>query len=90
MTRAADDFDAIRRGMIEKGLDGDFGQQLRQQQQQAQQIDRSSKQDETDAVGWKNPKQGETYTIIRDGQRALYELYRRIEEESRTGGRDET
>ncbi len=40
MTRVADDFEAIRRAMNERGLDGDNGRALREQQEQAQRIDR--------------------------------------------------
>ena len=40
MTRCADDFDAIRKAMVDRGLDGDNGAELRAQQQRASSIDR--------------------------------------------------
>jgi hypothetical protein len=43
MTRAADDFDAIRKAMIDRGLDGDNGASLREQQKRAGSIDRELK-----------------------------------------------
>jgi hypothetical protein len=43
MTRVADDFDAIRKAMIDRGLDGDNGASLREQQKRAGSIDRELK-----------------------------------------------